>query len=471
MFLILGFSHLTRAAPNELAFINRIANIIHFINQHQQEVWPGFHISDTASIVHYKNNHLYAFNFTPKDTDWQDLDINGSMAYYNSKNNYNINQPLFFGALIDDQVSYIYGYHELDNTKADLRNALVFTHERFHYYQAEHFIADQNLPEYQGFNNLENITLAYLEAEVLKKYLIDADIEILKDFVAINRYRSTLLDSNSIVYEQQQERWEGIADYIAFKAVTMDSNELYKELISDYDRENSCSLVNPVDCVIKQRYYLTGVALGIALDRLSLEGWKETVEQNKRTPRELLLSLFKMEPAEIDARINNAKQQYHYEEMVKPIEKSIGEYQAKLKKQLEAYDIFSGIKTRFYSPWPCISKAGVVSSFTYRIDGKTSLTIDSESFTECTDGSITVKYSVPFEYNTLFYTEIKIDGDATILIDGEKITYTEFYSLRTRRMFHNLSILASNVSINFVNHSGLIISNGKDVRIKFDHQV
>lgn len=186
--------------------------------------------------------------------------------------------------------------------------------------------------------------------------------------------------------------------------------------------------------------------------------------------RAQLSSLFPMTTDEISRRLANAKMKYNYERLEQPIKNAVKTYQVIVAKQQQAYAALPGIKTRFFWPLPCAIKSGAISDMTFRIDGSSSLATNVDSNMQCLDGSLLIRYIVPFEFHTLFFNEIKIPGDAAVEVDGKKMSYADL-TLSPQTLFHQLNIVALNITITSRSYVGTIVSNGEYVSIKFAHKV
>jgi hypothetical protein len=125
------------SAPHEeLDFVNSIANAIQHANEHP-DVWPGFNISSTPSIVYFSNLHNYAYDFSPININWKQIQRQGKPVYFLEKDEYGINnQPWGYGVLIDNQQSYLFRYMDILDLNA---NRHIFLHERFHMHQLDTF--------------------------------------------------------------------------------------------------------------------------------------------------------------------------------------------------------------------------------------------------------------------------------------------------------------------------------------------
>ncbi|MDP1603390.1 MAG: hypothetical protein Q8M03_09015 [Legionella sp.] len=449
----------------ETTFIQLLSRAISKVNDEEGALWPGFQVSKTPSIVHFSNAHFYAFDYTPKLQTWQKTVIEGRDVFYLPENSLNLTIPLACQSMVEDQPSYVYKYHEV---ATPARNVSAFIHERFHCYQYLNYRVTQWADSYTGFNNLENIQLAFLEAEVLKNYSKTQSLEDLKNFVAVNRFRTKLLDDGSILYEERQERYEGMADYVAWQIAVPERESRIDGIIADYERPDVCAPANAIDCVLKQRYYLTGNIIGFALDNLNSKNWKFLVEKEEASPRQLLLANFPMTSEEIDHRLAETKARYHYDELIAPVNEALDNYKAELAQQLKAYNNLSGIKFRF-SQLPCGS-GGAQTGKTYYIDGESRLALDVQSHTECLDNSFFVNYHLPFEFTTSQFVEIKIPSDALMVIDGRKITATDLAETQQEIIFNNLEIRAADLSFRAINSPGKLSSLEHSLSLQFERR-
>lgn len=466
IFSCVGNSCYASSLHKELDFVNEIANAIQHANDHP-DVWPGFNISSTPSIVYFSNLHNYAYDFLPINANWKQIQRQGKPIFFLEKDEYGINnQPWGYGVLIDNQQSYLFHYMDILDLNA---NRHIFLHERFHMYQLEAFPREFLLymtQPYTGFNHIENVKLSYLEIKVLNNYLLNSNIDSLKDYVAINQYRENLIGVESSQYEQGKEMMEGLADYYAYTVANKDDESRKISMIKSY--QNVCSLENVIKCEMHQRYYFTGAVVGVALDQLAINGWKEKMIKDRISIRGQLYRALPMNEAQIKKRIESAKIRYHYEELTKPIEQELISFQVELKNKQDTYSQMDGVILNIKKT-PCNLFGQIKSEKEYFISSNTLFNTNVVGNSSCQDGSIKVNYlHLPFVFESDEYkNEFKIASDTKITINGITTSAKEFLEAGRSVKFDSLSIANQMVTIESKGRHGDLNVEANKISLKY----
>lgn len=304
------------AGDIEQNYISMTEAAISFVDQNQYVVWPGFHISKTPTILYFSDTqHIYAFRFIPKNPDWQKLIVRNQPIYYLDHDEIGAKEmdDMEFDKKIDEQSSFVIKPFSNVSTKDMTHDVIALAHERFHMYEIlesrfSRSSIDYSVHPYIGLNKT-NITLSYLELDILKNYLVTKDENSLKNYIAVHQYRTQLLDQESIAYENAKEILEGMAAYVGFQSVNLNNQDKIQRIMTDPTFSAACSSPSDEkkipDCIEHNRYYFIGPALGYALDNIAPTSWKETVELSGTTPDALLQQYYPMSQDEITQRVQH----------------------------------------------------------------------------------------------------------------------------------------------------------------------
>ncbi len=443
--------------------LNTVAEMGQLLNQESQNrVWPALNINGNPIIIYFKNKHNYAFNFTPINPGWKAINGQPRPVYSLDHDAYGINNALWIGSYpIDNQPSFIFNIDAFDGIGHGRTEAEhVLFHERFHMFQFESFPGDiWAYKTYDGFNNVENVKLTYLEDAALKNYLTTSDLEAIKDYAAINQYREKIMDSDSADYEAKKENLEGLADYYGWKMAISNSKERNNKIIDTY--KNRCNLDELIRCQIHNRYYFTGTVVGLALDQLMTATWKKKLVENKFFIRKQLFQYYAMSDNQIQKRIADAKVKYHYDEITQPVEDAIKKYKQNRDVELKAYENKQGVIFNI-EKMPCNRYGGIAVQKTYYFDSNTQLEIGSAGNSSCPDGSIQVNYlKTPYvlQIENIGEKQIKINSKIKMNIDGKSFEVGEVAKINSEIHFMNFSLTDPTIEIIVKNRRGLLKAN------------
>lgn len=158
----------------------------------------------------------------------------------------------------------------------------ILIHEAFHKYQHKYFKVDRTGDLWFDDFSAETIAGMYLEQLFLAKaFLFDGDLsENVKYFIALRASREANTGKKEIDWENYQEMIEGTAKYVETMARLMKAGEN----VSDPSEQVKLAarLLEPLNrfSLAKGRYYHTGLAQGIILDKTGGD-WKKEVESGK----------------------------------------------------------------------------------------------------------------------------------------------------------------------------------------------
>lgn len=220
----------------------------------------------------------------------------------------------------------------------------LLLHESFHAYQfkkaPEKNANEAVLMRYPTLDPVNN-ALYVLEGNILKDALLTHDkslqLEKAKQFVALKKYRQSLLDSTLSEYENLNEYSEGIAKYIEFafakkaKGATPIQEMYYYPKFNGYGNALNQYLEDKINHManfasvnndafenkygtgpVRFRLYGIGACEGLLLDEL-MPTWKEKIFANNVYLIDLLKQSLQLSPDQYTHYLNLAKTNYNYE--------------------------------------------------------------------------------------------------------------------------------------------------------------
>ncbi|MBI2786913.1 MAG: hypothetical protein HYX60_11690, partial [Legionella longbeachae] len=287
------------SAGSTLDYIERTARQIQYVEQ--QQVWPGFHPAATPTIIQMVKQTLtadgidekrtaYAFNFTPSVFLWEKITSYDYLYFLADAKPLELeNHADGKYVTVDGQRSYVdieneYNISEQENVYNKFMRSRAST-----YLQNESTINPVNTQYtdivYDGFNQIDLIKLAYLEdAALTQVQQSDASSaeEALRDAVAIQQYRNSILNKDYRVFENANEIITGIPDYI-----TWTSQQLNEEDYRKMTQRSGCrplkSFTGPeeiADCMLLKLPAFSSSVYGHAFEKKQPGlAWKIDVEQ------------------------------------------------------------------------------------------------------------------------------------------------------------------------------------------------
>jgi len=387
-----------------------------FDNDLDKRVWDGYIISPNPTLIHFSNNHIYAFNLRTEDPRWNAINILNENIFFSGTDHWGITQiPVHPFFSIDNQFAYVF--------KGDLTGNItystfiVFVHERFHKYQMTNWqdFAPTST-KYTAHCNEENIVLSFIENLILQDFIRNNSVEKLKDFLAVNLTRRNIIGEESYNWELWQQKTEGTAEYIHAKTF------MELQILADFNFVNfmekriESSFTQSIDAIIKWRHYLVGGILCHAFDFLNIPSWKEVLSVGKKQIA-LLEETLNLSQEEITERLEILKFAYNYDALKNKANLAIDSYKNELNSIYQQYNSLKGIPIIIEEPNGG-SGGGATGKTYYLADGGT-LNINATHTTTCQNGQWVLNLiNVPFIINTYTSTEFKESHDLHITIDN-----------------------------------------------------
>lgn len=455
---------------------------IQYINAHEDEVWPGFKISTIPTIITFLDSpHFYAFNFTPKAKQWHPVSINNDKVYYMDADYLGVNNDESNYKDIDGQHSYIYRFDGCTDLDSITYNTRAFVNERFNFYLENESkfpvgSLDLSAQQYDGFNQVNNVEYAYLEEEALKNYLLSANIEALKNYIAIHQYRTSLLSKENQAYEKISNIRSAISAYVSIKSLNLSDAEFVKQTINVFTKQIKCPVYDDVHdiyrCLTFGHFQLVGPGIGYALDKTSKSNWKTLTESDGASLDKILQDSMPMTLAEVNQRLVKSKQEYHFTVIKNAVEKNLVPYLYQLNKTLNEYKNLKGVVIDIETRNCHLSAYTHKSEQDFDINSQETLYTDFDGQTGCASdrGKVLMTFKkIPYLYKigTIFFNRFKPDIDTIIFMDGKEIQIKDLIQTNAPFNFHKLTMTNKFIDIKIDGEASLAYSNGK-ISILFD---
>lgn len=464
----------SRPPPQELESVLKVSQILDNLRGDANLVWSGYDIEKKPLVITFDNGHLYAFNLTHPSAFWHAVKLENKTVLYSSTDHWNAMQAHMHPEFpIDGQNAYVF---DLDLMKGNpVLPFLVLVHERFHQHQFGHFKKTTQPDAYKDHLNSENIALMQLEERVLIEFTKAAPWdkkEIIKDFMAVNSTRRNLLDPSSLAWEYDQQRMEGLADYVSIKL--FDEVGIFPEFYGyphlTFLLEGYINDQNVAERAMKWRHYGVGAAIGFALDFLQVPDWKQQVENQGFSQVELLEKVLQLSKDECAQRLEKVKRTHHFAELQSLAKKSLKKYQKKIAKAVSQYQSLDGIAVTLEKPSGQPVAGGGNSLAMYQLADGTMLSLDD------TSRSATEDHFWQLEFNRLpvlfqkkeGVREFKIETDADIVLDGEHYNLQDLIKEGVSKAFHTIAWECKMSRFFSEQHPGKLIATQGKVSILYE---
>lgn len=295
--------------------------------------------------VKYKSTEIYDFSRQikkiVKDEIWTGFDFEN----YSRTKTADGAGFIYFSNEPDNQTNENFSWKLVDAYFQDhsLEDNLVITfHEAFHAFQRDTRRAGGKwgaenallIFEYQESGARSN-ALFSIESRMLRSALLSVNKTGLKDkvrqFLAVRHLRQSELEPRFVEFEKNAELNEGLAEYAGTKAVMLGLEARGKKLISvpftESDLKGFVSKrfemldsITEVGQNIRRKFYYTGSAEGLLLDRL-MPDWKTKVQLEHQSLQALLETSVGKLPS--SREINAYLSKYSYEQVLAGEEKAV----------------------------------------------------------------------------------------------------------------------------------------------------
>lgn len=259
-----------------------------------------------------------------------------------------LNFPFQFHRQVGKIDTFAYRYQPGDKPERDVH---TIVHERFHVYQETGF-ADTEYSPRTIEPDAEDLALAALEQRALKSALQAAvpaeSSRFVRQFLAVRAERYARLPDSRTV-EIDQERTEGMAQYIEENLMARpDVAPAPGGVIPLITRRlDSFPTIDEMD---KGRYYGTGAAQALLLDRAGHAGWKELVAAGA-APRDLLALSYPVSSGTGQSLLAEARSEHGYDDLLRTGTLVAADYQLLKASAVAEYENSPGIEWKVPVPW------------------------------------------------------------------------------------------------------------------------
>lgn len=466
------------ALDKENAYINKVANTINYVNQNQDKVWPGFTMSNTFILQFAGTHHGYAFNFSPINPHWKKSIIDSLPVYALDKDEYNLEMGCD-GCWIGGSTTVDNQLLDFEVFPKDLQDqdvpALVAARISFEGY-FQKFSAPlwgSIWKPYDGYNQLMNVKLSYLERVVLTSYLNGHQSEdALRDAIAIHQYRSNFLSPISLSYENATQGIFGTVFYVMLKSLNVQANAFPSKLIDDgCAPDNITQYDSPVrtlhQCLWAGHPSFFGAIYGYALDNSSLSTkWKTQLINQLKAPASLLQDYYHLTEKEARDRTLNAMQdaRYGYDKIEHDVDAALKPYLEEMAIQQDKYNKLEGLELLF---------GEIYAAHFTSMDAEYSINTWQRIYVNATgSGNLYVPGGgsciMGYDHIPLLYSDkVKLSPDTKMVIDSLETTMGNFIKYGKTTAFTDLLIKDARFSLDIKGSKGHIsVVDGK-VQLSF----
>lgn len=450
----------------ESNYVKGIAETIESFNTEEaNRIWPGFNLNQMPTIIHFKEEGaIYGYGIK-ESAEWTKTRISSSVVLVSEEDHWGVRQNMMHPAFeINDQSAFLF---YIDKESDPATTLLTFIHERFHLYQFQHFEHEKSRLDYLDQWNEDNLLLIRLEDKILKAFLLEKDskkkVEILKDFLAVNNERQKIIHPYSAAWESHQQRMEGLADYVSFKAVQAFAlfNDFSPEgEILDKIEQHKAAGVSFMKEVIKGRHYIVGSTLGLALDFCNVN-WKEKVEQGSSLITVLDQSLPQSEQ-EKNKRFLETKKRYEIEKIKVEMLNDLVKEKEDAQEVEQTYARVDGIIVKLFKPYQKMSGGGKNQKNLFLGNGRIAAVLDTSfAMTEDQQWQLSFK-EIPCVFEGPGgVKEFKVEETLILLVDGKEYTLNELLKMpESVQYFTSLSWNSANSELHTKLSGRLYINNG-----------
>jgi hypothetical protein len=470
-FLVISFNSLfsIQLDQKEQDILSKVAVILKSSHtQKQNEVWPGYDLTQSPVVITFKNGHIFVFNMRSENRQWQKLALNGFTILYSTEDHWGLTHSAFQPQFpLEGQKAYVFNLENATGPQA-IKSYQVLVHERFHRHEFENFQVNSGANPYADHLNGENLALGKLEEQILADFMkdqgnVDSRMEHLRNFIAVNAVRRSLIKPSSIEWEDHQQIMEGLADYVSYKIMDIFNIvpfEGHQELGELLDKE--AANTDYSDHAIKWRHYSLGASLGYVLDFLKVSDWKMQVENGQKNLSQMIQEAVGLPPGEIAQRFENCKAIYQWDHTFATVSLSVNKFEEEVANHIKNYQQMEGNVLEIGRPRMGLSGSGSNLHLFYLADGSTlSLQDTLSSSSEDNLWRLTLDH-MPYVFKTgSGAVKFKVDKETEIIVDNQKFTLKELLQEQTRKSFMHIEIQGKNSHFVSDKHEGLLTVNSR----------
>ena len=429
------------------------------LKKNQEKIWEGYNFTNQPSVLVLWDSTILAFHLHSENPQWQKIDDNLQTS---SIDHWKVTKlPMQADFPIDGKKAFLF---HLQDAKIDT-GLRIFVHERFHVFQHEHFVNTQNIqPKLSNYENIENLTLAFLENRMLIDFIQGNrnSLEPLKNFLTLHSIREKLLSEDTIAWEDEQQRMEGLAEYVSHRTLELAGTYPKQEIIISLLQDER----NPEnkDFTIHRRHYGVGAVLAMALDYMKVEDWKNKIQNNKQSLVSMLRSAVVLSDDEIQERFKVIKLRYRYDKIFSTLTTVSEHLKNEIAVMLEEYHKTDGIVVEVNVPPQVKCMGGGTNLGMLFVDNGSRLIIADTSTTSTEDDKWMISLKqMPYHFQctngTRVFKESKL---LEFTIDNQKRTLESLLVLKEAVPFQTLKWEGDRSSFHSVEYPGKIsVQDGK----------
>ena len=337
-------------AASEVAIIGpRITLLLNAEEANQQAaVWPGYLVFGQPILLYEAGVRSFLLAHPGPPAGYNTVLSSPQTVFEKEGPLPDLNFHFQFHRLVNKIDSFAYRYQTGDKPERDVH---TIVHERFHVHQEKGFSGFTHNKR-SSEPDAEDLALAALEQRTLRSALLAVDpadsSRFVRQFLAARTERY-VRQPDSRDPETDQERSEGMAEYAEENlmnrpGVAPTSGGIITVVTAELDRFPT------IDAMVKFRYYATGAAQGLLLDRAGRADWKEAVSAGASLSSQVALA-YPMASGSGPALLAEAKSEHGYEELFKTGTQLAGNFQTQKALAISEYENAPGIEWTVPVPW------------------------------------------------------------------------------------------------------------------------
>lgn len=335
-----------------------LAEAYHLSREKGGKVWPGFDLHKRPLVLFDRNRIAFLINHPKPPTGFEKLSQTlplpvNSPIYVRYGRSPEFEQANSLGVVLNGVrttvLPYPFFFYDGAVTSRDFVSALFasYIQHGFRQFASYEKRSDELFNAYPT-ENVENMAMADLENKMLAVALQAESPDLAKRnaqwFVAMRRERQAKLGKNPSSYEDQAEAIEGstrFAELMFSAAGTSDYQPLSSPLLKTTGYAKESELVQQISGLLHQtvdpnsvrrdRFSLTGSAMGLLLDRFGMTGWRQQLTSGGEPLDDILAKAVDYSDAQRDRLLSEARRVYAYERTLKLFEDTVGRMPTSLK--------------------------------------------------------------------------------------------------------------------------------------------
>lgn len=471
----------THEESYERAFVDMVAFLQATWREEGKEIWVGYPTKNPPPFVlTFDSGQLYAFNFMAPSPLWSPLTLHGEELLFSATDHWNLQSiQLENDLLVDGERALVF---HCDLTKDNLTSLLVaLLHEQFHNHQLATFLHPQlSVSGYLDHFHHENIGWMLVEEMILADFIhgqLDEERSLfhkaapLNDLLAVHRLRRQLLQEDSLAWEYQQQRLEGIADYVALKSMERVPSSSFKSLEYLLSSLEAFSINEEIlERTTKGRHYPVGAALAYALDFLKVPDWQRKVESEGLSPVEILAEVIELSDEEAALRLEKIKNRYAFDKILLQVSTALHAYQEEIDDLVDEYKRMEGIELVVGRPKGFYSKReGVCSLYNYYLtDGSLLSLADTSTHQLPEEGWSLSTFGAPLLISNRDGTlTLKVEEELEITVDGKLYNLSDLQSSGGGLFFTSLRLCSRHCELLSRATTGVLKLQGRQLTISY----